>query len=74
MIIKNFKFPDHYIFSNKDIRKIKNVAKNLKAKIITTEKDYNRLSDLDSEDIEYLKVDLKISNEKKLINFLNDKI
>jgi len=74
LIVKNLKFPDHYIYSNKDINKIKNIAKDLKAKIITTEKDYNRLSEIDSEGIEYLKIELKISNEEELINFLRDKI
>ena len=74
LIVKNLKFPDHYIYSNKDINKIKNIAKDLKAKIITTEKDYNRLSEIDSERIEYLKIELKISNEEELINFLRDKI
>ena len=74
LIVKNLKFPDHYIYSNKDINKIKNIAKDLKAKIITTEKDYNRLSEIDSEGIEYLKIELKISNEEELTNFLKDKI
>ena len=74
LIVKNLKFPDHYSYSNKDISKIKNIAKDLKAKIITTEKDYNRLSETDSEGIEYLKVELNISNEEKLINFLKNKI
>ena len=74
LIVKNLKFPDHYSYSNKDINKIKNLAKDLKAKIITTEKDYNRLSKLNSEGIEYLKIELKISNEEELINFLKNKI
>ena len=52
----------------------KNIAKDFKAKIITTEKDYNRLSKIDSKGIEYLKIELKISNEEELINFLKDKI
>ena len=74
LIVKNLKFPDHYSYSNKDINKIKNLAKDFKAKIITTEKDYNRLSKIDSEGIEYLKIELKISNEEELTNFLKDKI
>ena len=46
----------------------------LDAKIITTEKDYNRLNKLNSEGIEYLKIELKILNEEELINFLNKKL
>ena len=73
-IVETLNFPDHYNYSNKDIKKIKETAKNLKAKIITTEKDYNRLSGLNGEGIDHLKVELKITNEKKLIDFLNKKI
>ena len=73
-IVEALNFPDHYNYSNKDIKKIKETAKNLKAKIITTEKDYNRLSGLNGEGIDHLKIELKITNEKKLIDFLNKKI
>jgi len=73
-IVKNLNFPDHYNYSNKDIIKIKEMAKNLKAKILTTEKDYNRLNKLNAEDINFLKIELKIINEKQLINFLNKKL
>ena len=54
--------------------KIKETAKKLNAKIITTEKDYNRLNKLNSKGIEYLEIELKITNEKELINFLNKKL
>ena len=73
-IIKSINFPDHYNYSNRDIEKIKNIAENINAKIITTEKDYNRLNKLSAENIECLNVDLKILNEQKLINFLNKKL
>ena len=73
-IVKSLDFPDHYNYSNQDLIKIKETAKKLNAKIITTEKDYNRLNKLNSEGIEYLKIELKIINEKELINFLNKKL
>jgi len=72
--LKTLIFPDHYNYSDQDIIKIKQKAKNLNAKIITTEKDYNRLSKLNSEGIEYLKIELKIKDEKELINFLHEKL
>jgi tetraacyldisaccharide 4'-kinase len=59
-IIKTLNFPDHYNYSDQDIIKIRETAKSLDAKIITTEKDYNRLNKLNSEGIEYLKIELKI--------------
>ena len=73
-ILKIINFPDHYNYTNKDIIEIKQNAKELGAKIITTEKDYNRLNLLNSEDINYLKIELKIINENELINFLNKKL
>ena len=74
VVLKVINFPDHYNYTNKDILEIKQNAKKLNAKIITTEKDYNRLSRLNVEGIDHLKIELKIINEKKLIDFLNKKI
>ena len=73
-VIKALNFPDHYNYSNKDIKKIKEIAKNLKTKIITTEKDYNRLNKLNAEGIDFLKIELKILDENQLIDFLNKKL
>ena len=73
-IVKAINFPDHYNYSDKEIKKIKDLAKNLNAKIITTEKDYNRLNKLNSQEIDFLKIEMKIINENKLIDFLNTKI
>ena len=56
------------------IMEIKKKAKNLKAKIITTEKDFYRLNTLNSEGIDFLKIELKIVNKEHLINFLNKKL
>ena len=73
-IVKSINFPDHYNYSNEDIKEIKETAKNLNAKIITTKKDYNRLNKFNAEDIEYIDIELKVLNEKQLINFLNKKL
>ena len=69
-IIKKFNFPDHYNYTDDDLIKILNYAKQNNAKIITTEKDYLRLSPKFSKDIKCLKLDLVILEEKKLINIL----
>ena len=73
-VIKNLDFPDHYNYSEKDIIKIKDIAKHHNAKIITTEKDYNRLNSFNTEGIEFLKIELKVINEKELIDFLKEKL
>ena len=69
-IIKKFSFPDHYTYSNNDLKKILNHAKNNNAKIITTEKDYLRLNSNFIQDVKYLKIELVIPNEKRLIDIL----
>ena len=74
---KKFFFPDHYKFTDDEINKIKNFAKKEKLNIITTEKDYLRLSKKQKKDINLLKVKLKIKklNEfKKILFNINEKI
>ena len=49
-------------------------TKNYKLKIITTEKDYNRLSSVQKKNIQFLKIELKIEKEKEFRNFLLKKL
>ena len=73
-IFEKKSFPDHYNYSEKDIIKIKNIAKKLNLEIITTEKDYNRLNKEMSVGINFLKIEMKISNELDFIDFINKKL
>jgi len=73
-ILDEIIFPDHYKYTSKDINYIKNRALKLNAKIITTEKDYTKISKIDSKDIDFIEVDLKIEQEIRLINFIKNKI
>ena len=70
-IVKEITFPDHYEYCSNDIKKIKLDAKNLGAKILTTEKDHIRIGALKNNDIDFLKIELVIKNEEKLIKYLN---
>ena len=69
-IAKEMIFPDHYNYTHKDIDRIKYQARKLNLKILTTEKDYIKIKSIDSNDIKYLKVELDIKNEDRLINHL----
>ena len=60
-------FPDHYRFQQSEIDKIINEAKNKDYTIITTEKDYYRLSNDNKKNIEYAKIELEIENKEKFI-------
>ena len=79
-IAKFLSYPDHYNYSDIEIKKIKQIAKSYKAKILTTEKDFlriknnNQLKNNKTNQINFLKMKLEIKNEKKFINYLNSKI
>ena len=76
-IVKFLEFPDHYKYKPKDIEKIVNISKDLNAKIITTEKDYERIQEYNYpniENIKYLKIELKIKNQDNLISFLKESL
>ena len=73
-IIDQIIFSDHYNYKKEDVDFIKNRAKKINAEIITTEKDFVKISKFDNKNINFLEIDLKIENEKKLINFIKKKI
>ncbi len=74
LIKDQFIFPDHYSYTEKDLLNIIERSKELNTKIITTEKDFIKIPKRYQKKIKCLKVDLEINNQKKLINFINEKI
>ena len=56
------------------IIKIKKRAKKIGAKILTTEKDFVKISQKQRKGINLIKINLKIKNKKSFINFLKSKI
>ena len=69
-IIKDIEFPDHYEYTNYDINKIQKISEDLNCEIITTEKDYFRLNKEKINNINFIKSELKILNEEKLISVI----
>ena len=69
-IIKDLEFSDHYNYTDKDLGKIINLAKTLNCKIITTEKDYLRLNQKNNEYVKFIKSELKLEDEEKLVKVL----
>ena len=65
-IIKDIEYPDHYEYSQEDLNKIFNIAKNNNAKILTTEKDYLRLNQNNQDNIDFIKIFLKIDKIDRL--------
>ena len=66
--VKNtFSFPDHHYYSQKDFEKIK---KDETTQIITTEKDYYRMNEIQKQSCEYIKVDLEINDKNKFVEII----
>ena len=69
-VLKDLEFSDHYTYTGKDIDRILKEAKNLNCEIITTEKDFSRLNYVNGSIIKVMKVELKVIDENKLMNFI----
>ena len=67
-VFDHLNFPDHHLFSAADVQMISSRAAD--KIIITTEKDYGRLSPLlDSDQLYYLKISLDFIFEQDRIDF-----
>ena len=69
-IIETLKFPDHYNFKKIDITNLNKRARELDACLVTTEKDYFRLTNEDKKNIKYIKLELLIDKKEEFINEL----
>ena len=67
-IAKKIEFPDHYNYSEKDLKNLIHDAQENNSILLTTEKDYFRISEAYKEKINYLKISVKIENKDKFIN------
>ena len=72
LISVNHPFPFNY--NKNDINKIKDQALKLDAEIITTEKDYVKVSQIDNNKINFLEIDLIIKNQEDLIKYLKSEL
>ena len=70
-IKKDFEFSDHYQYTEKDLNKIISEAELLNCKIITTEKDFLRLNGNNDRKIKFIKSELNIIDEEKLIKSIS---
>ena len=61
-------FPDHYNFSMSEVKNIIERAKKNNYQIIMTEKDYYKFKQFKFDNINYLKIILKVENKERLID------
>ena len=71
-IVEKRAYPDHYQYTEKDIKDLIELAKSKNAKLLTTEKDWVRLPDWAKKEIKFLKLNTEI--EINFYDWLKEKI
>ena len=66
-IVETIKFPDHHKYSEKELRNLLNKIKENSAILLTTEKDYFRISKNYKKKIKCLKIKVAIENKNQFI-------
>ena len=67
-LIKEISFPDHYNYSEQDLIKLHELEKQYNAKLITTEKDFLRISPFARKKYDYIKIEPKLKDEETFKN------
>lgn len=67
-------FPDHHNYTKEELSALSAAASEVSAKLITTSKDYVRLSPENRESISVLPIEIKWNSSAKLVNLLKEKL
>ena len=67
-IVETIKFPDHHKYSEKELENLINKIKDNNYILLTTEKDYFRISENYKHNINYLKIEVEIENRNQFID------
>ncbi len=71
-IVKKITFPDHYKYKKSEITDLINHAKKNNFHIITTEKDYYRIEEFDFKEINFLKIEFRLSEKEKFLKRISN--
>jgi len=66
-ILETIKFPDHHEYSEKELENLINKIKDNNSILLTTEKDYFRISEKNKKKIKCLKINVEIENKNQFI-------
>lgn len=66
-------FPDHYVFSKKEIENIINKAKKNNLKLIMTEKDFHKIKRFKFDNLSFLKISLEIKDKQNFLDTIMNK-
>ena len=67
-VVKEINYPDHYQYSEKDLENLNKLENLYKAKLITTEKDFLRISSFVRKKFDHIRVELKFQDEEGFKN------
>jgi len=67
-VIEEISFPDHYSYSTKQLENLVKRAKSINAILLTTEKDYERISLDYKNEIKYIKAKIKIKDQNRFVD------
>ena len=70
-IVARFSFPDHHVYSVTELAQLRATARASQAILVTTEKDYVRLTPVDREDVHYAPVRAEFSDPGALDRLLD---
>ena len=73
-IKKKNSYPDHHNYSEDDYKYLIGEKKEHNVLLVTTEKDYSRLSEKIKQNFECIEVDLEIENKNEFINLIKSKL
>ena len=71
-IIKEYSFPDHHFYSNRQLTKISDIAKKNNALVVTTEKDFVKIPVTFKKNIYPIDIELHLSKNKKMLSELRE--
>ena len=66
-ILETIKFPDHHKYSEKELENLLKKIKDDNSILLTTEKDYFRISEINKTKIKCLKINVVIENKNQFI-------
>ena len=66
-IVETIKFPDHHKYSEKELENLLNKTKDNNSILLTTEKDYYRISEEHKKNVKCLKIKVEIENKNEFI-------
>ena len=73
-IVKEMSYPDHYNYSEKDLKQLIGLKNKYKAKLVTTEKDYLRINSNNRSEFEYISIKTNLENNEFFKNFIREKV